>query len=67
MCNKALAIPNVVEQSPAILTISVGVACCVPDAQTDADSLISRADKALYHAKAAGRNRVACAPSISRP
>ncbi len=63
---EALAIPNVVEQSPAILTISVGVACCVPDAQTDADSLISRADKALYHVKAAGRNRVACAPSISR-
>lgn len=40
------------------VTISAGVACRQPD--DDAQSLIARADKALYAAKKAGRDRVKC-------
>jgi predicted signal transduction protein with EAL and GGDEF domain len=38
------------------VTLSAGVAGCVPDAQVVADVLIDRADRALYAAKRAGRN-----------
>lgn len=41
------------------VTISVGVAALVPSADPDAPALLVRsADRALYEAKAAGRNRV---------
>jgi diguanylate cyclase (GGDEF)-like protein len=39
------------------LTVSIGVATCARDA-TDYDTLFEIADKRLYQAKAAGRNRV---------
>jgi diguanylate cyclase (GGDEF)-like protein len=41
------------------VTISAGVATLNPD--ETADALLTRADKALYEAKEAGRNRVASA------
>jgi diguanylate cyclase (GGDEF)-like protein len=40
------------------LTISLGVAGLGPNGDEDLDSLISRADRAMYQAKAAGRNTV---------
>lgn len=40
------------------VTISVGVASESPTGESSLESFISRADKALYSAKAAGRNRV---------
>ena len=44
------------------LTISIGVATCLPEGdERDSGALIDAADKALYRAKRAGRNRVVCA------
>lgn len=44
------------------VTASIGVAACVPGMEQRPDVLIARADRALYVAKAAGRNRVELAP-----
>lgn len=40
------------------LTVSVGVACCIPDIQQNAKLLIGQADQACYAAKSSGRNAV---------
>jgi diguanylate cyclase (GGDEF)-like protein len=39
------------------VTVSIGVAACTQD-KTDPDRIVQSADKALYRAKAAGRNRI---------
>lgn len=46
------------------LSISIGVATC-PDHGEDRESLLDAADKAMYRAKSAGRNRVASANDLS--
>ncbi|NHZ78639.1 diguanylate cyclase [Massilia sp. CCM 8695] len=49
-------------QAPGgIVTMSIGVASVVPSRTDTAEQLIARADKALYAAKTAGRNRVCVA------
>ncbi|MCW9087998.1 MAG: sensor domain-containing diguanylate cyclase [Gammaproteobacteria bacterium] len=45
-------------------TISIGVATYEPDAMDQPDSLLARADAALYEAKRMGRNRVCLAPAV---
>ena len=39
-------------------TVSIGVACIAPGESVD--TIINRADKAMYHAKLNGRNQVCC-------
>ncbi len=39
-------------------TVSLGMTCCIPQAGQSPESLIARADTALYMAKNAGRNRI---------
>ena len=41
-----------------MVTISIGVACQVPDAGCTPQQLLAMADASLYRAKAAGRNCV---------
>jgi diguanylate cyclase (GGDEF)-like protein/PAS domain S-box-containing protein len=48
----------VTEGSTLSLTISLGVASLDPAGEDDLESLIGRADRAMYQAKAAGRNAV---------
>ena len=42
----------------SIITLSMGVASIIPDSQSSPHVLVSTADRALYYAKAQGRDRV---------
>jgi len=48
------------------LSLSIGVCALIPDAQSNREQLLRQADQALYQAKAAGRNRVACYEASTR-
>jgi diguanylate cyclase (GGDEF)-like protein/PAS domain S-box-containing protein len=54
----ALEIPNPRSTTSSWLTVSVGVATIVPTQLDAVDNLFVSADRAMYAAKAAGRNRV---------
>lgn len=56
------ATPFMWDQAKIYLTVSVGVSLS-PPTNASVRSLLSRADSALYQAKASGRNRVTHAPS----
>ncbi len=55
---RAEKIRAAIAASDAGMTVSIGVAGFLPDVQAEPDSLLRRADAALYAAKRAGRNRV---------
>ena len=42
----------------AVVTLSAGVACLVPDERNSPEALLALADANLYRAKSAGRDRV---------
>lgn len=52
------AILGMTDDSRLNLTVSIGVSSVIPCAQKSITEFIGQADKALYKAKAAGRNRV---------
>lgn len=54
-----LSIPHRGAGSTSVVTISIGVSSTVPDVGDSVKQLITQADRALYEAKQAGRNRVA--------
>jgi diguanylate cyclase (GGDEF)-like protein len=60
---RAEAVREVIATSDAGMTVSIGVAGFVPEVQAEPDSLLRRADAALYMAKRAGRNRVEADPA----
>jgi len=55
---EALAIPHPASPVSPVVTISLGVASCIPSLESSAESLVAQADAALYRAKETGRNRV---------
>ena len=65
---KADAIRQLAQESnppPITVTVSIGVATS-PKEQSDPEQVLQAADKALYRAKANGRNRVETASSAHR-
>jgi diguanylate cyclase (GGDEF)-like protein len=57
---RQLALPHPATDGKKCVTLSGGITTCVPDGTTTIESLLSRADAALYTAKALGRDRFFC-------
>ncbi|MBX7183920.1 MAG: diguanylate cyclase [Vicinamibacteria bacterium] len=55
---EARAIPHPASPVGPVVTISLGVAACVPKDDNSSAALVAEADAALYRAKREGRNRV---------
>jgi diguanylate cyclase (GGDEF)-like protein len=58
-CIESLEIPHSYSKVSNFVTVSAGVTSMVPGHDTSRRALVEEADKALYHAKWGGRNRVA--------
>lgn len=55
---RALQLPHPAAPETGQVTLSLGVSACVPSQHQAAQSLVHEADRALYQAKAKGRNQV---------
>jgi len=55
---ESLAMPHPASPAGPVVTLSLGVAACVPGEENSLAGLIAQADDALYAAKREGRNRV---------
>jgi diguanylate cyclase (GGDEF)-like protein len=55
---EGLGIPHDASDTAAVVTISAGVASAIPRRDEPAETLVAEADRALYRAKHAGKNRV---------
>ncbi len=54
---QSLKLPHI-NRGPGMITVSIGIASCIPGKEDNAESLIHEADQALYQAKSAGRNAI---------
>jgi diguanylate cyclase (GGDEF)-like protein len=65
---RKLAIPHRNSQVSPYVTLSAGFTTEIPQTNSDLEEMIAAADRALYQAKAAGRDRSLCAeyPSTAR-
>lgn len=59
---RALGIPHEESEAASCVSMSLGVAVCVPGLRKTPQRLIDAADRALYQAKSDGRNRCAFQP-----
>lgn len=57
-----LDLPHPGSSVASVVTVSVGVAWVLPEGEGSVTDLLVAADRSLYRAKAAGRNRVDCEP-----
>ncbi len=62
---EALDIEHASSEVSDVLTVSLGAATTVPETGMRSEDLVRLADKALYAAKQAGRNRVALADTLT--
>lgn len=56
----ALALPHQASGVSKFVSVSVGLACLIPDTTNSCDALLAQADSALYKAKLQGRNGCHC-------
>ncbi len=63
LCDRVAMLRIEAQGSPISVTVSIGLAWA-DDTYIPADTLLKRADDALYKAKQSGRNKVVLAPSI---
>ncbi len=60
-------IPHTASQVDKIVTMSLGVASCIPSSEITPKQLVKQADDALYQAKQQGRNQVRVFPLNTYP
>lgn len=58
---EGLALPHAASDTAPVVTLSLGIASATVGPDTKADTLITRADEALYQSKRSGRNRTTLA------
>jgi diguanylate cyclase (GGDEF)-like protein len=59
------AMPLATEHGESRISISIGISFCPQDTMRNLEDILAEADSALYAAKQAGRNRVACVDNDS--
>ncbi|SMC61075.1 diguanylate cyclase (GGDEF) domain-containing protein [Desulfocicer vacuolatum DSM 3385] len=55
---KRLTIPHELSEVSELVTVSIGLACTVPQKGSESTQLIGKADNCLYNAKKKGRNKI---------